>query len=200
MNNTLSNLDLERKRLRAWRNQLSSNSQKKYSLEMSEQLCELNAFNNAHTIGAYIAQDGEIDPQYIINIAWRLGKQVYLPVMSERKQYHLDFYAHNKHSKLTTNNYAISEPATTSKPIMPWNLDLVLLPLVAFDENCNRIGRGAGFYDRCFAFVNELPNQPRPTLIGLAYPEQKIATLKTELWDVPMDFIVTSTEIIVREN
>ena len=199
-NDTQQNLDQARSRLRHWRANLSTRQQKAAALAMTEQLCRHPAFINSHLIGAYLAEDGEIDPQYIIDCAWKLGKKIYLPVMSDRRDYHLDFYEHHKKSKLLINKFSIREPIANTKPIMPWQLDLVLLPLVAFDNNCNRIGRGAGFYDRCFAFVNELPKQPRPNLVGLAHPEQKISDLKPEIWDVAMDFIVTSDGVLTHKT
>ena len=158
------------------------------------------AFTNAHSIGAYLPQENEIDPHPIIETAWQLGKTVYLPRMHQNKQYHLDFHAYYAADKLQINDYGIAEPACCAPKIEPWKLDLVLLPLVAFDQFCNRIGRGAGFYDRCFAFVNELPQSERPQLVGLAYSEQLIDAFATETWDVAMDFIISNDRVYSKPS
>ena len=191
-------LDKQRHDIRAWRKALTPELQQRASQNVAEQLLLQPQFTNAHSIGAYIANENEIDPSPIINMARQLGKTVYLPRMSEHKQYHLDFYVYNMADKLDINSYGIAEPNANANKIEPWKLDLVLLPLVAFDQFCNRIGRGAGFYDRCFAFVNELPQAERPQLIGLAYPEQEIASITAQPWDVAMDLIACGDSIYTR--
>ena len=193
-------LNQQRQKIRAWRKSITPTQQQTESQAVAKQLQLQPAFASAHTIGAYIAQENEIDPSPIIKMARELGKSIYLPRMSEHKQYHLDFYAYNRADKLNINSYGIAEPNANANKIEPWKLDLVLLPLVAFDQFCNRVGRGVGFYDRCFAFVNELPQADRPQLIGLAYQEQKIASITAEPWDVAMDLIVCSDSIYNKPN
>ena len=76
----------------------------------------------------------------------------------------------------------------------PKRLDLVFMPLVAFDKNSNRLGMGGGFYDRCFAFRNTTQQdniRTRPLLIGCAHALQEMSSLKPEKWDVPLDGILT---------
>ena len=184
-------LDAQRHRIRAWRKALPRDFMASCSQAIAKLLPQLPEYTHASRIGAYSASENEIDPQTIIADCWLAGKKAYLPVMSESKQYHIDFYAYNKGQKLKSNPYGITEPETSGDKIEPWKLDLVLLPLVAFDQFCNRIGRGAGFYDRCFAFANELPNSNRPILVGLAYSDQLIDTIPSQPWDVAMDYIIT---------
>ena len=62
---------------------------------------------------------------------------------------------------------------------------------MGFDECGNRMGMGGGFYDRTFAFLNTDSKPKRPTLIGLAHECQKVDSLESESWDIPMDWIVT---------
>ena len=76
----------------------------------------------------------------------------------------------------------------------PEAIDLVLVPLVAFDPQRNRIGMGGGFYDRSFAFRKN-PDQPRPVLIGVAHELQKVDLLEPEPWDVQLDMVVTDQAV-----
>ena len=99
-------------------------------------------------------------------------------------------------SKFIKNKFNISEPLIKNqKPVRPENLNLILAPLVAFDENCNRLGRGLGCYDLYLQFTKNTPQNKRPTLIGLAYEFQKVEKLIPKSWDVQMDFIVTEKNI-----
>ena len=73
------------------------------------------------------------------------------------------------------------------------------MPLVGFDEQCNRMGMGGGYYDRCFAHKRD-QNSQKPVLIGVAYELQGVANVHTEDWDVPLDYIITERRIIQRKN
>jgi 5-formyltetrahydrofolate cyclo-ligase len=101
----------------------------------------------------------------------------------------LDFRLFKKGQKLIRNNIGIPEPARkfTCKPFA---LSLVLLPLVAFDSEGNRLGMGKGYYDRTFAFLRRSVRQ-RPALLGLAHECQKVDELEIAWWDVPLDGVVT---------
>ena len=73
----------------------------------------------------------------------------------------------------------------------PWALDLVLLPLVAFDANGNRMGMGGGYYDRTFSFKSRGQSIPGPKLIGLAHELQRVDRLPVENWDIPLAGIIS---------
>ena len=75
------------------------------------------------------------------------------------------------------------------------HIDVVLMPLLGFDETGNRLGMGGGFYDRAFAFRGQRSVCRRPLLVGLAYHWQEISGLRAQQWDVPMDAIITDREI-----
>src|SRR5687767_13746260 len=86
------------------------------------------------------------------------------------------------------NRFGIPEP--TGRRCAPQQLDLVLLPLVAFDRRGARLGMGGGFYDRTFAFLR-VAGRRKPRLVGLAHHFQEVAQLPREPWDVPLAAIVT---------
>ncbi len=84
--------------------------------------------------------------------------------------------------------YGIPEPRLTLSQIVPlWTMDMVLLPLVAFDSSGNRVGMGGGYYDQALANMGAR----RPLLIGLGYEFQRVDKILARPWDVPLDAIVT---------
>src|SRR3990167_4561071 len=100
-------------------------------------------------------------------------KQCYLPVLSSPQKDHLEFYTYHSNDPLIKNQFAIGEPDIKKQHYLATqDLDCAFLPLVGFDTKGNRLGRGAGYYDRTFAFLlNSI--QKKPILIGLAYEFQK---------------------------
>lgn len=100
---------------------------------------------------------------------------------------------------LTANRYGIPEPEVTETALIePEAMALVVVPLVGFDLSCARLGMGAGWYDRSFAFRNT--RAAPPFLVGAAFAAQHIDTLTTESWDVPMDAVCTEHEIVLNHR
>ena len=145
-------------------------------------------FKQAQTIAAYLPNDGEISPEKIIEQALNLNKQIYLPVVNRTKA--MQFRLYSPGNKLIKNQYGIPEPGPSAPTIDIQKLDLVLMPLVAFDVSGNRLGMGGGFYDRAFAKKHAMPKM-KPKLIGLAHSIQEAESLETEAWDIPVDGIAT---------
>lgn len=94
-------------------------------------------------------------------------------------------------SRLVYNRWGIPEPRPTlNHSISPRRLDLVLMPLVGFDEAGHRIGMGKGFYDRTFAFRRSKGH--RPALVGLGHECQQVAEgITPSGWDVALDALAT---------
>lgn len=93
------------------------------------------------------------------------------------------------------NRYGISEPTALSQPATANELSLILMPLVAFDRSGNRIGMGAGFYDRA---LESLAHQKstKPLIIGLAHHFQEVEAIQASSWDIKLDAILTDREYI----
>ncbi len=85
------------------------------------------------------------------------------------------------------NCYGILEPKQ-QQAIPIEDLDILFVPLVAFDDELNRLGMGGGYYDRA---LSRSPRPRRPLLIGLAHQGQKVAQLNTQYWDIPLDMVLT---------
>ena len=188
--------NLLRKTLRQRRRELSRQQQKDASMGLCRQLARLPVFRNSKRIAAYIPNDGEISVQPLIELAWHLDKQVYLPVLHPFRKGYLFFMEHRPDQPLALNRFGIPEPVCDRDSRIPaWTLDLVLTPLVGFDEQGNRMGMGGGFYDRTFAFMTT-GHAPRcPRLVGVAHECQKVEVLPREHWDVAMDFIATEQQL-----
>ena len=191
-----SNNSTIRTRKRQLRNQLSHLQQTSHAMGLANQVCRQPSFLYSNRLACYLANDGEIDPEYIIRTAWRLRKQVYLPVLSPF-QSKLYFAPYKAGMAMHINRFGIAEPACSpSAWVTAWQLDLMLLPLVAFDENGNRLGMGGGFYDRSLAYRQSRTRSIRPKLIGLAHELQREERLAANSWDIPLDMIATEERII----
>ncbi|MCY1349438.1 5-formyltetrahydrofolate cyclo-ligase [compost metagenome] len=94
--------------------------------------------------------------------------------------------------KLVRNRFRILEPRPNpARQRKVWALDLLLMPLVGFDEHGGRLGMGGGFYDRSLAYRARRKNGHKPTLLGLAHECQKVDRLALASWDVPLRATVT---------
>jgi len=92
--------------------------------------------------------------------------------------------------------YGILEPVMENSKILdPEDIDLVIVPCVAFDEYGNRCGHGAGYYDRFLPSLN-----PKVTIIGLAYELQLVDRIQTDKYDCPMDIVITEKRIIRQKS
>jgi len=140
-------------------------------------------------IACYLANDGEMDLAPLIERLWRRGKQIYLPALHGAALWFLPF---TPHTRLAHNRFGIPEPDLNAPHRTALRaLDLVLMPLVAFDSNGNRLGMGGGFYDRTFAYLRTSPAWARPRLIGTAYAFQRVPALAVQPWDVPLGGVAT---------
>ncbi len=179
--------------VRARRHSLSDAAQHRASQSLFKRLRKLPLFTQAKKLAFYLANDGEISPEQALQHAHRNRQSVLLPCLTSRKS--LVFRRYEGPGQLVKNRFGIPEP-NTHTPISPLNtIDVILMPLVAFDRSGNRLGMGGGFYDRTLGGQAAYGNR-RPLLIGLAHHCQEVPTLSTESWDIPLNYIVTDTHTI----
>ncbi|MBL4780695.1 MAG: 5-formyltetrahydrofolate cyclo-ligase [Porticoccaceae bacterium] len=187
---------INRSTLRQRRRSLSTRQQQVAATALSQHLGQCKSFQRARRIAYYLANDGEISPQPAIGKMAKRGRLIYLPVLHPLKHNRLYFARHRKQSKLHHNRFGIAEPPLGHNPLAPlWTLDIILLPLVAFDRRGNRLGMGGGFYDRSLAALSN-GVMKRPLLIGLAHHCQEVAQLESQNWDIPLNIIATDRGII----
>lgn len=182
-----------RKQVRARRQQLSIPEQQTAARQLTQNLCSLPIFQRSQHIAFYLANDGEIHLDNVIETAWKRGKHCYLPVLRGNSDKRLWFARYEPGDKLICNRFMIPEPDVPSRHLIhAWSLDLLLLPLVAFDNKGNRLGMGGGYYDRTLAYLTRRQVWKKPSLFGVAHEFQKTtAPLSTQDWDIPLDAAVT---------
>jgi len=143
-------------------------------------------------IAIYLPQGGEADPAEIIRRARLRSCILYLPVVTDYRRHRMRFVRFDEGARLRLNRHRILEPDPADAPAIPVQLlDLVVLPLVAFDEWGWRLGSGAGFYDRHLHHLRLGRRWRRPKLIGLAYEFQCVPRIEPSPWDVPLDAVLT---------
>ena len=162
-----------------------------------ELLIELDWYKNANRIAAYLPFNGEADPLPLMDRALIDGKQIFVPVIVSKAE-PLRFDAWTRETKVTENKFHIREPNASEASITPAELDLVITPLVAFDQQRNRLGVGGGYYDRTFAFLNDVATADRqPLMVGLGYELQRIKKIDSQSHDVKLDAVVTESGILL---
>jgi 5-formyltetrahydrofolate cyclo-ligase len=164
--------------------------------QITENITAHNTFKSANHIACYNDFNNEVSTQLLIEKIWAEKKICYLPILHPENSSKLTFIRYDKDDRLQKNKFGILEPRFSPDKIIPGEqLDLVFLPLVAFDRNGNRLGMGAGYYDKTFAF-RQNPKSSKPLLIGLAFALQEHAEIPFDHWDILLDGVVTEKEWI----
>jgi 5-formyltetrahydrofolate cyclo-ligase len=146
-------------------------------------------------IAVYAAFDGEIDLSPVIRQAQRAGCVLYAPHIVNMRARRMEFV---ECTKVALGCYGFGHKCSSislshnqlHRRINPRLLDIVLLPLVAFDVHGWRLGFGAGFYDRKFSFLRRRFVK-KPILIGVGYEFQRVPPQVPNTWDVLLDAVVT---------
>lgn len=142
----------------------------------------------ARRVAIYRPADGEIDTTALAREAQRTGKRLYLPVLDGNQ---LRFRQWRPRQAMTPNRFGIPEPPRSAPECPTRWLDLVIAPLVGFDQAGNRLGMGGGFYDHTFAFRHHHPRWRHPRLVGAAFAVQQVPALPARSWDVALDAVIT---------
>lgn len=146
-------------------------------------------------VAGYWAVGGEVPLLAAVARLRARAQQYFLPIVGKDRR--LGFAPLLPNANLQPNRYGIPEPEHAAADLLaPQDLDLVLVPLTAFDRAGRRLGMGGGYYDRSFAFLRETARPAQPLLVGIGYAFQEVATLSTQDWDVMLDFIATDKELI----
>ena len=141
---------------------------------------------NKKIIGGYYPVNFEIDDLVLLRKFEKNKFIISLPVI--KKNFQMDFYKWSFSDPLKVNKYGIPEPAIKNI-VYP---DILLIPLVAFDEKLNRLGYGGGYYDR---LIDKLSKKKKILKIGLALSIQKINRVPINPYDQKLDYIVTNKYI-----
>ena len=142
---------------------------------------------NLKNFGGYYPSNYEIDDLAILDLLEKKNFKVSLPIIKKDNQ--MNFYRWSRSDPLRVNKFGIPEPVS-SKIFYP---DILLVPLVAYDNNLNRLGYGGGYYDR---YIEKLEKTKKIIKIGLAFSFQKISSIPIDQYDKRLDFIITEKKIL----
>ena len=165
---------------------LSSEEKANKSRKVFLGILDCSFIKNDKLLFCYISTADEVSTEAIIDNAEERDIKIAVPCIYGDKMYAIKYFGKET---LTQNKYGIYEPKFDDAKIAIFEDAVVLVPLLGFDENMNRLGHGKGFYDRFFA------ENPNCTKIGLAFEEQKFDKVIHDRFDVQMDYVVTDKNI-----
>jgi len=172
---------------------MSEEQKKDKSLKIIHRLKGLEEFSKARCIMIYVSKDDEVDTTRLIEETLRSGKRVVTPVVDLEKK-ELIPYEISSLEELSLGTFGVMEPKPgDARRVDVDEIDLVIVPGRAFDKDCNRLGRGGGYFDR---FLRRLSGRRR--LIGLAFSEQVLDRIPVGRGDVKVDAVVTESTVIRR--
>ncbi|HMA83191.1 MAG TPA: 5-formyltetrahydrofolate cyclo-ligase [Candidatus Thermoplasmatota archaeon] len=178
-----------REQLRKQRTNKSKDFIIKNSERISENLCNLEAFKKADHILFYISYNGEVDTHNLLKKTISIDKKVYVPI-SNTTNHTLQLSHLSKFSDLSPGTYGILEPKKEKiKPTSIHEIDMVLVPGVAFDQFGHRLGQGGGYYDWFLSKTDVIS-------IGLAFEFQILKEIPLESHDQRVDLIATEKQLI----
>ncbi|MGD8558732.1 MAG: 5-formyltetrahydrofolate cyclo-ligase [Gammaproteobacteria bacterium] len=185
-----------RSTIRAQRRALTEQQLSDYANQFAHHVSKSRLFLNSQRVAFYIANDGELDPSILMAQAWAMGKDCYLPIVTETHDKSLWFAPYEPDQPMVANQFGIPEPdVSRRKWVKARLLDLVIMPLVAFDRKGNRLGMGAGYYDRTLAFLKHRQQWIKPRLLGIGYSFQQQKAIDHQPWDVPLAYIATEKKL-----
>jgi 5-formyltetrahydrofolate cyclo-ligase len=147
-------------------------------------------FRSANVVAGYVKLGSEVDPSDLISAAVDMGRTIALPCLIGRAT-DLVFRKWQPGDPMEQADFGFMQPLPSAEACNP---DLILTPLVGFDRALNRLGQGAGYYDRAFAAF------PDSLRIGIAWSIQECDGLMTDPWDMPLDAVLTEKEWITAPH
>lgn len=174
-----------RRELRARRRALSPREQTRAARALARRLRSLRRVRLARRLGAYTAVGSELSLQAFLQhcpiervaLPQVIGTRLrFLPADAPQRRHRLGF----------------AEPYGRRAWAI-WSLSVILIPLLGFDRKGNRLGQGGGHYDRALARLR----LRRPWLLGIAHDVQEVSAIPTDVWDIPLDGIITPTRTLL---
>ena len=177
-----------RKEIRRRRRNLNVASRQKLDKSINHSLLEIIKSSKISSVAAFWPFDGEPDLGPSLSKLHQLGVTICLPVIIDTSHgVALRFQTWSPAGAMVNNQFGIPEPIQ-GKVIAAAKLDLILMPLVAWDEKGHRLGMGAGYYDRGLEFLTD---KNPPLRAGVAYELQKVDEIPADSWDVRLHEVIT---------
>ena len=190
--NKQNELDDIRAQIRKARRQIPANYAVQASYKISERLGESPSYQQADVLAGFLPFDGELSPLPLMDRAIQEGKRVFVPKIVSAGQ-PMKFVPWTREARTVRSRLGFEEPAVDDAQAIEGSaVGFVLVPLVAFDEQLNRIGFGGGFYDRTFEFTKL--DGTGVTLMGVGFEMQKLPRITPHSWDVRLDGVVTELD------
>ncbi len=187
-----------RQTMRRQRRELPPEQRRRAATLLARHLASSPLVLRSRRIGCYMANDGEMELQPLMRRLRQMEKECYLPVIDPLGRNRLWFAHYREGDRMRNNRYGIPEPAGRLRQVIhTWALDLLLLPLVAFDNTGNRLGMGGGYYDRTLAHLRLRRFWHSPRLLGVAFGFQRLARLDAAPWDIPLDMVATESGLTI---
>lgn len=181
-----------RLRVRQLRRALTPEQQQLAAIQVAEHALKFPPVQQARKIALFLSVDGELNTHPLMAKLWQHEQEVYLPVLHPFAKGQLLFIRYDAATPLTPNRLAIPEPPLDIRHLATLDeLDVLMVPLVAFDSQGQRLGMGGGFYDRTLQNWQQHGFLP----IGLAHDCQRVETLPVAEWDIPLPAIITPSKI-----
>lgn len=162
--------------------------------KLCQRLIQFDQYQQAQHICFYLASETEASCANMLEHAWQMQKNTFIPYITDFNAGQMEMTAYTSETSVITIRPGLQQVAEPTI-VAPQDLDLMLVPLVGFDYQGNRLGMGGGFYDR---YLSRCPTSI--TKVGLAYACQEVDNLPTEPWDIPLDFIITENSLIDCRN
>jgi 5-formyltetrahydrofolate cyclo-ligase len=179
-----------RKQLRAARGALPFAYRQHAARLALRQLIRSGLFLKGQRWGFYLPLDEEFDALPLLNEALHRRKECFLPITANRMAKPLRFARLDGQHGITRNRYGIVEPYSRRLTNVRW-LDVLIVPLVGFDDQGHRLGMGGGYYDATLSYLRSRKKWHQPYLIGLAFECQRAASIPAEPWDIRLDAALT---------
>jgi len=181
-----------RQHIRHLRRNLTPEQQTIAADMLAEHAINLAAISDAQRVALFLSIDGEINTRPLIARLWQQKKAVYLPVLHPFSPGNLLFLRYTPETQLIPNKLRIPEPALDITQLATLSqLDVMLVPLVAFDDQGQRLGMGGGFYDRTLQNWQRHGCLP----IGIAHDCQRVSALPVAAWDIPLPAVLTPSKL-----
>ena len=163
------------------------NFNKNFKINLDNFLSFLKINTDTKNIGGYYPLNFEIDSLEILYLLEKKNYNISLPKIEKKNQ--MNFLQWSSNEPLKINKYGIPQPIS-AKIVFP---DILLIPLVAYDKNLNRLGYGGGFYDR---YINKIEKRKKVIKIGLAFSYQKVKIIPINQYDKKLDYVITEKQIL----
>lgn len=157
---------------------------KQGSMDACNHLISFLANGQGQTVSLYVSMNGEVEVEYCVHTLQKNNWNVCLPRVKEKNK---PLIFNTWDGAQPDEKDILNIPCASGCEVIP---DVIVLPLVAFDDSGNRLGMGAGYYDRTLALHTDIQ------AIGIAYDCQKAAKIPCEPHDKPLDIIITETNIL----